>query len=247
MGAGQTRVLTSTFLEEDAASSDRPLAAVLLNWTLPSLAARVWQRATLRICADGGANRLYDELRGPSHASDSAPMPLPHAIIGDLDSIRPEVAAYYHDAGVAITDLSHDQDSTDLQKCVDYAAAHGCRPQHIVAFGAHGGRLDHILSNLGCLYRYRHLSLVLMGEGNITRLVPRGRTIVRPHADLEGPACGLVPLAGPARASTQGLKWDMDDTEMRMGGLLSTSNILEAEEVVVESDSDLIWTVQCKG
>ncbi|KFM27631.1 Thiamin pyrophosphokinase 1 [Auxenochlorella protothecoides] len=210
MGAGQTRVLTSTFLEEDAASSGRPLAAVLLNWTLPSLAARVWQRATLRICADGGANRLYDELRGPSHASDSVPMPHPHAIIGDLDSIRPEVAAYYRDAGVAITDLSHDQDSTDLQKCVEYAAAHGSRPQHIVAFGAHGGRLDHILSNLGCLYRYRHLNLVLVGEGNITRLVPH-------------------------------------DTEMRMGGLLSTSNILEAEEVVVESDSDLIWTVQCKG
>lgn len=207
-------MLTSTFLEEDAASSGRPLAAVLLNWTLPSLAARVWQRgevvhlfqqmawlrpqatidvrhllpcvvaatafralehrcrlqpssmhggcpcssmhtcpwrpcspqhchppcyppctATLRICADGGANRLYDELRGPSHASDSVPMPHPHAIIGDLDSIRPEVAAYYRDAGVAITDLSHDQDSTDLQKCVEYAAAHGSRPQHIVAFG----------------------------------------------------------------------------------------------------------------
>lgn len=78
--------------------------------------------------------------------------------------------------------------------------------------GAHGGRLDHILSNLGCLYRYRHLNLVLVGEGNITRLVPRGRSVVRPHADLEGPACGLVPLAGPARASTQGLKWDMGES-----------------------------------
>lgn len=52
--------------------------------------------------------------------------------------------------------------------------------------------------------------------------------------------CHPARLTLPASRST-------DDTEMRMGGLLSTSNILEAEEVVVESDSDLIWTVQCKG
>ena len=31
---------------------------------------------------------------------------------------------------------------------------------------------------------------------------------------------------------------------MRFGGLVSTSNLLEAEEVHVESDADLIWTTQ---
>ena len=31
---------------------------------------------------------------------------------------------------------------------------------------------------------------------------------------------------------------------MEVGGLISTSNILDADEIAVESDSDLVWTVE---
>jgi hypothetical protein len=31
---------------------------------------------------------------------------------------------------------------------------------------------------------------------------------------------------------------------MEVGGLISTSNIMDADEISVESDSDLIWTVE---
>lgn len=166
--------------------------------------------ASLRICADGGANRLYDEVARRQAGAPDGPAHLPTAIVGDLDSIRPEVAAFYRAAGVEIVDLSADQDSTDLQKCVEFAAARrGTAGGHIVALGAHGGRLDHILSNLGALYRYRDLELVLVGDGNATRLVRAGTTVLHVARGREGPACGLVPLAGPARATTKGLRWDM--------------------------------------
>ena len=99
--------------------------------TLPKLCA-----ATLRICADGGANRLYEREQQGATACH------PHVIIGDLDSIRPEVAAHYRDRGTQVLDLSHDQDSTDLQKCVDYIETHlggedGTEGgvDHIIAFG----------------------------------------------------------------------------------------------------------------
>lgn len=36
------------------------------------------------------------------------------------------------------------------------------------------------------------------------------------------------------------------DTEMRFGGLISTSNIVTGEIVTVESDSDLLWTISIK-
>ena len=42
----------------------------------------------------------------------------PAAIKGDLDSIRPEIRQFYEGLGVQIIDNSHDQDTTDLQKCL---------------------------------------------------------------------------------------------------------------------------------
>lgn len=69
--------------------------------------------------------------------------------------------------------------------------------------GALGGRLDHSLSSLSTLHAHRDLSLVLLGDGNLARLAPAGRCIIRPDRRLEGPSCGLVPCAGPAVASSR--------------------------------------------
>lgn len=65
--------------------------------------------ATLRVCADGGANRLYDELPHmlPGRSADAVRAQyLPTFIKGDLDSLRPDVAAFYRQHGVPIEDLS---------------------------------------------------------------------------------------------------------------------------------------------
>lgn len=42
----------------------------------------------------------------------------PAVIAGDLDSISTDVKQFYTQQGTKIIDLSHDQDSTDLQKCL---------------------------------------------------------------------------------------------------------------------------------
>ena len=209
-------------------------------------------------------------------------------IKGDLDSVRPDVRAFYASRGVPMVDLSHDQDTTDLTKCLLYlearieaaeaAAAEAARREQqqtaaaatapaaeaaaaapetpeqrarrlrgrhaVVVLGALGGRLDHIIAHLNNLYAFPHLDITLCGDGNLVRLLPRGRVAVRPHARLEGPTCGLVPLAAPAVATTRGLEWDLDATEMRFRGLISTSNVLAAPEVSVESDEELVWITE---
>ena len=61
------------------------------------------------MCADGGANRLFDELPAmlPSQAPDAVRAAyLPTAIKGDLDSIRPDVLSFYSQQGVTVHDLS---------------------------------------------------------------------------------------------------------------------------------------------
>jgi thiamine pyrophosphokinase len=208
---------------------------------------------------------------------------LPHLIKGDLDSLRADVLEFYTAHGVPIVNLSHDQMTTDLQKCLRYIETHlligrggggeggesdgsavnekseenGCRPprtdsaQHIqrqvdtiVAIGAHGGRLDHILSNLSTLHTFRDVDIVLCGDGNLSRLVPAGKTVIKPHRKVEGPSCGLIPLQGRAVATSKGLRWNLEATEMEIGGLVSTSNIIDEDEVWVETDVDLIWTTE---
>jgi thiamine pyrophosphokinase len=249
-----TSIIDNSFLDPDAPCAG--LAIIVLNCRLPSVTPFLLKRAALTICADGGANRLYDELPAmlrEKQAEIARSRYLPNLIRGDLDSIRPDVLGYYKSQGVPITDVSEDQDTTDLQKCIHYIEKHHATlfvDQHvpaiqtIVAVGSHGGRLDHMLSHLSDLYAFRHLNLVLCGDGNVTRLVLAGRSLVRPHRRIEGPSCGLVPLAGPATATTRGLRWNLDHTTMRIGGLLSTSNLLTNDEVWVESDADLIWTTE---
>lgn len=90
----------------------------------PTLFWRLWRRARLRVCADGGANRLFDAtLRShgaassTSSASPTGEQFLPTLVCGDLDSIRTDVAIHYANEHVPIV-RSVCQDTTDLEKCL---------------------------------------------------------------------------------------------------------------------------------
>lgn len=94
-----------------------------------------------------------------------------------------------------------------------------------------GGRLDHTLSNLNTLYMFPTLRVTLWGDGNLVRLLPPGRNVIVPDVRFEGPACGLIPLGPPVTGNSTGLRWNLCDTRMAIGALISTSNVLEGEEV----------------
>lgn len=245
---------TSEFLIPGKTSPSHPVACVILNWQLPSISPIIWQHASIHICADGGANRLYDEMPQflPGHHYDTRTHHLPQLICGDLDSLRPDVERYYSRCGVEIIDQSSDQDSTDFEKCIKMLQtldtwkekSREGEPWTIVALGAQGGRLDHILSNINTLHAYRDLDIVLCGDGNLTRLLKSGRTIIRPYRDVEGPQCGVIPLQGLVSVSSSGLKWNMTDAELRIGGLISSCNTIESDDVVIECTGDLVWTTE---
>ncbi|KAG2267497.1 hypothetical protein Bca52824_062052 [Brassica carinata] len=52
---------------------------------------------------------------------------------------------------------------------------------------------------------------------------------IRIQPSLQGPHCGLILSAPSAKTTTTGLQWDLSDTEMRFGGLISTSNMVKGE------------------
>lgn len=119
--------------------------------------------ATTRICADGGANRLYDQLPAmlpgvdPSVARDSH---LPDLIKGDLDSVRQDVTDFYTSKGIPFIDLSSDQETTDLEKCLLFLegrlramsedAARWSAAAHAPSAAVGSGHLHHKLAPGGC-------------------------------------------------------------------------------------------------
>ena len=102
----------------------RRLPGVLIHRSVPQPHPRPPSipAAASRICADGGANRLHDQIpllaRGFSSDADARAAFMPDFIKGDLDSVRRDVLDYYAARGVPFVDLSSDQDTTDLTKCL---------------------------------------------------------------------------------------------------------------------------------
>jgi len=91
---------------------------------LPEVFQRLWESTSFHVCADGGANRLYDATIKRTHrhhdnddivTTTTDSKFLPDLITGDLDSLRPNVKSYYEQRGVPIVTVQ-DQNYHDLDK-----------------------------------------------------------------------------------------------------------------------------------
>ncbi|XP_076936309.1 thiamine pyrophosphokinase 1-like [Bidens hawaiensis] len=118
----------------------------------------------------------------------------------------------------------------------------------ILVAGALGGRFDHEMGNINTLCWFSTTRIVLLSDDCLIQLLPSTRYHeINVLSSVEGPHCGLIPIGTPCGSSTTtGLQWDLDNTEMRFGGLVSTSNLVKGETVTVKSDSDLLWTISLK-
>ena len=221
-----------------------------------TLAQRWWSICEYKICADGGANRLFDGL----FLSGEASKYIPDVVKGDLDSLRDDVKQFYIAAGCAVVH-DRDQDHNDLDKCLQTLQKHWyidrsittptadttdttppsssspsasptnnkpTLPTTVIILGAFGGRFDQEVASIHALYKWRTAfdRVVLVGGGNVACLLDPGTHRLDP-VGAEGPVCALLPVGGPVRSiTTRGLQWDMTDQRMELGGLISSSNSL---------------------
>ncbi|KAA8646959.1 hypothetical protein EYZ11_013344 [Aspergillus tanneri] len=177
-----------------------PFALVILNQPINEKAFSVLrEHSCITICADGGANRYYEMMR--RHGRES--LDLPSLIIGDLDSIHPEIRTHYDNLGVPVIE-DPDQYSTDFTKCLTYLHSHaheivakksGSRrpsqqPLNIIILGGLGGRVDQAFSQIHHLYMMTQQQqqesssalvghLYLVSEESITFILRSGKNIIR--------------------------------------------------------------------
>lgn len=55
---------------------------------------------------------------------------------------------------------------------------------------------------------------------------------------------GIIPLSSPAKITTHGFEWDVEDWHTEIGGQLSTSNHIRADKVEVETSVPVLFTVE---
>ncbi|KAK4057997.1 thiamine pyrophosphokinase [Microbotryomycetes sp. JL221] len=241
---------TSSFL---TTNETRPNALIILNTPLvhDELFQEIWRAGdidadtgspSVRLCADGGANRLYDRYaeRMSSNTSSAAHEStvqadttlhkeqhdnvkssddvrwLPDVIKGDFDSLQPDVRRYYEDRGVTII---HDEDqfSTDLGKCVSHIVEleRDSQTQYqLIIVGGLSGRLDQTVHTLHALMQLEQERDLTwaVGEESIACVLGKGDHKLAVSLNRFGKTCGILPLGQQAYVTTSGLEWDLGPT-----------------------------------
>ncbi|KAH9507418.1 cAMP-dependent protein kinase subunit [Bulinus truncatus] len=220
------------------------IALIVLNCPIDiPIVTHLWKKSIYTAFVDGGVNRMY---LGLGNIKDQY---VPNIITGDFDSVNPEFLDFYKNMNVSVLPTP-DQDETDFTKCLKVVIDKMGQCSQIVALGAFGGRLDHILANMNTLYKALKLTkipVLLVAENSMALLLDKGEHTLQCDTGFESEWCGLVPIGQPAdNVTTTGLKYNLTNDKMSFGQLISTSNSLADSVVTVATDQPLLWTMGYK-
>lgn len=138
----------------------------------------------------------------------------PDVVIGDMDSIRPDVAE-----GLKRTvQLVHapDQDKTDLTKCLEFIAhdfGKDLQASRILLLGGTSGRFDHALAAINSLFyatsQLNQEVYCLDGE-NLTFVLNEGKKCIKIDRQCVTGTCGVVPFCQRETIVTMtGFRWNL--------------------------------------
>jgi thiamine pyrophosphokinase len=187
---------------------------LLCNGEAPSraLVRRLAGRAGMIVAADGGANTAR------------ACGIVPDVIIGDLDSLSSATRRQFRQSTVLFVGR---QDNTDLEKALDYVAAHGAR--EVVIAGATGRRIDFTLANFAVAWNYTPaLEIRYAGDGWGAIPVVNG-AVVRARV---GTTVSLIPFGACNGVTLKGLEYPLRNASLRIGEV-GVSNVVRSSPFTV--------------
>ena len=155
----------------------------------------------------------------------------PAVLVGDLDSIPPDLLARTRAAGIPIRRAPADKDESDAELALLEAVRRGA--VRITVLGAFGGaRLDHALANVWLLAHpvLAGRDIALLDATARVSLVaapgPGGEPATRALAGALGGLVSLLPFAGEVRGvTTRGLRYPLVDEPLAVGPARGLSNV----------------------
>lgn len=175
------------------------------------------------VAADGAANSLKDlEV-------------IPDIIIGDMDSIDEHVYSYYENRNVAMMKYPVKKDKTDTELAIDELGRKGYKDALMMGFS--GGRIDHMLGNLGmCSYAAEvGINLTLRDENTAIFLVRKGKTVIKAARKS---IISFISYGGPVQIKKlTGFEYPLEDYCLMPGSTRCISNTADQDDPKVEIES----------
>jgi thiamine pyrophosphokinase len=207
-------------------------AVIFVNGIITNYASTTaWLRADdLLICANGGTRHCLALGR------------VPHALVGDLDSIDAVTAQQLAGQGVIFERHPRAKDETDLELAVAYAVRQGV--QRVLLLGALGGRLDQMVANLLMMARTDWpVRMMLADEQQLAQVVAAGEQLT-----LEAPmgsTVSVIPLTATVTGITYtGLEYPLTNHTLLLGSTRGVSNVIIGSPATIQVASGLLLVVQ---
>lgn len=151
----------------------------------------------------------------------------PDLLIGDMDSVSPDVLARY-ESRLSEDRLNCIKNDTDCEYALNLAVDKGA--SEIILLGALGGRLDHALANLMMVVRAAR-------RGVWAEIRAEGVRIVRIDGSYtltgaKGSTVSLLPLGEARGVSIKGCYYTIEDFTLASDTSRGMSNVVTADEAV---------------
>ena len=206
--------------------SDLHSILIIANGEIPQKG--IFQKLVLEadciVAVDGGSNICYEHNIYPNF------------IIGDLDSINPNVSAHFHDSEIIQLE---DQNRHDLDKAIEFTRT--LNPEKIMVIGAFGKRLDHSLANILLLQSIPHdCSIIFYDDyGQLSQI--QGTQQLNLQANTTVSLFSFLPVFG---LSLEGFQYSLQDQNFP-AGFNGLSNLIVANpaKIRIKTGSIFLYSI----
>lgn len=184
------------------------------------------------ICCDGGMHHAKKLGITPDY------------IVGDFDSVRPEVLEEYRGMGISIRQFPTHKNETDMQLGMLLALEMGAT--ELVLIGGIGDRFDHTLANAHLLLYLLKKGVrgILVNEKNRVELIDKEVTLHGKAGDL----VSTIPLSMQVEGITlEGLEYPLVDYDLALDDqLVAVSNVMTGTEAKITIRSGYLFVMQTR-
>lgn len=185
-------------------------AVIFVNGNLSDLsqAKKNIKKTDFLIAADGGTNHI-EKLRLT-----------PNIVIGDMDSIKPELLKKYKSIN-----YPRKKDKTDFELAVDYCLKN--KFLEIIIFGILGDRIDHVIANIFLITKIQTQNSkikIKIIEGKKEIFVLNKKILIEGKI---GDEVSIVPISEKLQGiTTDGLYYRLIDDTLLFGSTRGISNVM---------------------